>query len=80
MVTEKEEETLLHRATRNGHLEVVNLLMNKDPKLAKMANKDGDSPLFMAVDTKHFEIARIIFTVSDCSLKGRENMNALLAN
>ena len=77
--TQKEEETALHRAVRNGHVEVVKLLINKDSELAKLENKEGDSPLFMAIEAKHFEIARIILTVSNCSFRGRKNMNALHA-
>lgn len=74
-----EKDTALHVAVRYGHHKIVKLLIEKDPKLALMTNKAEESPLFLAVDRKFYNIALTILKLPECSPQGRKNMNALHA-
>ncbi|KAK9293186.1 hypothetical protein L1049_021175 [Liquidambar formosana] len=75
-----EGDTVLHHAVRYGHFEIVKLLIKKDPELTNLVNDNGESPLFLAVDRKHFKIAsHILEAVPACSYQGRNNMNVLHA-
>ncbi|KAK9291352.1 hypothetical protein L1049_019298 [Liquidambar formosana] len=75
-----EKDTALHNAVRHGHLEIVELLIKKDPGLTQLINDYGESPLFLAVNRKHFSIATHILEASPtCSYQGRYNMNVLHA-
>lgn len=73
-------DTALHDAVRNGHLPIAELLIREDPELPTLTNEAGESPLFIAVDKKHVDIAEIILQVAPVfSFAGRNSMNALHA-
>ncbi|XP_022720033.1 ankyrin-3-like [Durio zibethinus] len=74
-----EKETALHEAVKNYHYRVVEMLIKEDPELAEFTNNAGESPLFLAVDRKFVNIAKLILQVDQCSFDGRNNMNALHA-
>ncbi|XWS42528.1 hypothetical protein CRYUN_Cryun16bG0022000 [Craigia yunnanensis] len=75
-----EKDTALHEAARNGHFPIAELLIKEDPELTLFTNDVGESPLFIAVDKKHIDIAKLILEVApDFSFGGRNNMNALHA-
>ncbi|KAK8318838.1 hypothetical protein V6Z11_A13G198800, partial [Gossypium hirsutum] len=75
-VVNKNHDTALHDAVRNGHEEIVNL----DPKLALLTNNVGESPLFIAADKRHDRIAKPILNVApDYSIEDRNKMNVLHA-
>nr|POF04427.1 isoform 2 of protein accelerated cell death 6 [Quercus suber] len=80
MITNENNETALHVAVRNGHNEIVKKLIEKCPSLTSLRNKDGESPLFIAVDRGFFDIAtHILDTEECCGYKGRKGMNVLHA-
>ncbi|KAK5773033.1 hypothetical protein PVK06_049336 [Gossypium arboreum] len=80
MVVNKNHDTALHDAVRNGHEEIVNLLITRDPKLALLTNNVGESPLFIAADKRHDRIAKPILNVApDYSIEDRNKMNVLHA-
>ncbi|KAL4601336.1 hypothetical protein ACB092_11G265400 [Castanea dentata] len=56
-ITNKQGDTALHDAIRGAHLEVVKLLVQFNPSWTLPENKVGESPLFLAVDKWHFDIA-----------------------
>lgn len=74
------EDTALHVAVYYGHLNVVEILIHKDPGLLLFVNSVGDSPLFVAINRKMFKVAKFMLENSnECSLRGRDGMNALHA-
>ncbi|MBA0710086.1 hypothetical protein Golax_025082, partial [Gossypium laxum] len=73
-------DTALHDAVRNGHLPIAELLIRGDPELLGLTNEAGESPLFIAVDKKHVDIAEIILQVARVfSFAGRNGINVLHA-
>ena len=80
MITNENNETALHGAVRNGRNEIVKKLIEKCPSLTSLRNKDGESPLFIAVDRGFFDIATHILDIEECcEYKGSEGMNILHA-
>lgn len=74
------KDTALHDAARNGHFPIAKLLIGEDPELSLSTNDLGESPLFVAVDKKHFDIANEILELAPpFSCAGRNKMNALHA-
>ncbi|XP_059445065.1 ankyrin repeat-containing protein ITN1-like [Corylus avellana] len=49
-MTNKEKDTALHEAVRYNHLEVVKLLISKDPDFSYSANDAGETPLYIAAE------------------------------
>ena len=79
-MVDNEKNTALHEAVRYGHYDIVELLIQEKPSLTCLTNEDGESPLFIAVDRKFYEIARkILGTFSNCSFSGRNGMTVLHA-
>ncbi|KAL0005501.1 hypothetical protein SO802_013062 [Lithocarpus litseifolius] len=81
MITNERNETALHVAVRNGHNEIVKKLIEKCPSLTSLRDKDGESPLFIAVDRGFFDIATHILDIEECcEYKGSKGMNILHAS
>ena len=79
-ITNERNETALHGAVRNGHSKIVKKLIEKDPSLTSLRNKDGESPLFIAVDRGFFHIAEYILDNEECcEYRGSKGMNILHA-
>ncbi|XP_062076419.1 ankyrin repeat-containing protein At5g02620-like [Humulus lupulus] len=60
--TNKKESTALHEAVTMNKLEIVKLLIDKDSNLVYSNNKDGESPLFLAIDRELDDIAIFILS------------------
>ena len=74
------KDTALHEAARNGHFPIAELLIKEDHELTLFTNDVGESPLFIAVDKKHIDIAKLILEVAPVfSFGGRNKMNVLHA-
>ncbi|XWS58375.1 hypothetical protein CRYUN_Cryun08bG0028800 [Craigia yunnanensis] len=73
------KETALHEAVKNYHYRIVEMLIKEDPELTELTNVAGESPLFLAVDRKFVDIAKLILQADQCCFDGRNNMNALHA-
>ncbi len=56
----KEKDTALHEAARNNHLAVVKLLIEKGPGFSYSANNIGETPLYIAVESKFKDLVREI--------------------
>lgn len=52
-----EMDTVLHDAVRNGHFDIVELLIREHPRLTSLTNNAGESALFLAVDRAFYKIA-----------------------
>ena len=52
-----EMDTVLHDAVRNGHFDIVELLIREHPRLTSLTNNAGESDLFLAVDRAFYKIA-----------------------
>ncbi|KAL4596839.1 hypothetical protein ACB092_12G192600 [Castanea dentata] len=77
-----EKDTALHDAVRNGHFDIVELLIRElHPRLTSLTNNAEESPLFLAVDRAFYKIALHILEeavdVPGCSYGGRNKMNVL---
>ncbi|KAK7818416.1 protein accelerated cell death 6 [Quercus suber] len=80
MITNESNETALHGAVRNGHKKIAKKLIEKDPSLTSLRNKDGESPLFIAVDRGFFDIAEYILDNKECcEYRGSKGRNILHA-
>ncbi|PON39069.1 Transmembrane protein [Parasponia andersonii] len=79
-MVDHEKNTALHEAVRFGHYDIVELLIKKEPSLTCLTNDCGESPLFIAVDRKFYDIAwRILETFPNCSCSGRNGMTVMHA-
>ena len=56
-MTNEEDETAMHEAVRNNHLEVVKLLVENGKDISYSANVAGETPLYMAVERNYREMA-----------------------
>ncbi|KAL0005497.1 hypothetical protein SO802_013058 [Lithocarpus litseifolius] len=74
----RENSTALHEAIKYNHYAIVELLIREDSGLTLFTNIYGESPLFLAVDRRFYQIAlHIIETVADCDYGGRNGKNVL---
>ncbi|CAN6981448.1 unnamed protein product [Brassica oleracea var. botrytis] len=78
--TNKQQDTALHVALKNGHGDVAKLLVGLDAGLLEMANNNNESPLYLAVERGLFDVAgHILERFPLVSGKGPKGMNALHA-
>ncbi|KAL0855759.1 hypothetical protein Bca101_060912 [Brassica carinata] len=78
--TNKQKDTALHVALKNGHGDVAKLLVELDTGLLDMVNNNNESPLYLAIERGLFDIAGLILErFSSVSGKGPKGMNALHA-
>ncbi|KAF6987058.1 hypothetical protein CFC21_004736 [Triticum aestivum] len=80
----KRGETALHEAIRSGCMDMewmVRELMSVDNQLARVDAFDGTSPLFLAISTGYYSLARSLYDNYDKALSysGPEGQNALHA-
>lgn len=47
----------IHKAAREGDLEIVKVLLKQNPELVNEANKYGQTPLFWAAELGNLELA-----------------------
>ncbi|KAL5547346.1 hypothetical protein UlMin_007033 [Ulmus minor] len=79
-IVSKKKLTVLHEAAKNDHLNVVDLLIKEDPGLTSTTDDDVESPLFMAVERRFYQVAlRILETFPYCSCSGRNGMTIMHA-
>ncbi|KAL5547353.1 hypothetical protein UlMin_007040 [Ulmus minor] len=79
-IVSKKKLTVLHEAAKNDHLDVVDLLIEEDPGLTFTTDDAVESPLFMAVERRFYQVAlRILETFPDCSCSGRNGMTIMHA-
>lgn len=76
----KRGETALHEAVRVAGKEMIDVLLSKDPELARFPADDSTSPLYLAVLLGHDDVARKLHD-HDCELSysGPDGQNALHA-
>ena len=55
-MTNKEKDTALYEAVRYNHIEVVKLLISKDPDFSYSANDAGETPLYIATERKFKDV------------------------
>lgn len=73
-------ETVLHEAIRLGDRDMIGRLMAQDPQLARVPPADGPSPLYLAVELGHDDIARQLYENDQAlSYAGPDGRNALHA-
>ncbi|KAM0877185.1 hypothetical protein ACQ4PT_035680 [Festuca glaucescens] len=79
-VQNKRGETALHDAVRSGDGDMITLLMAEDPQLARVPLTEGASPLYLAVELGHDDIAQQLYEKdSALSYSGPDGRNALHA-
>ncbi|KAF2320685.1 hypothetical protein GH714_029994 [Hevea brasiliensis] len=61
--TSTDEDTALHEAVRNNHLQVVEILIGENPEFANIANATGESPLHLAAVRENNIIASKILEI-----------------
>ncbi len=60
--------TALHQAARQGHTEICTFLMNRRGILIDAEDKDGNTPLLLAIKNKHFHLVALF-------IKARADVN-----
>ncbi|PNT69704.1 ankyrin repeat and sterile alpha motif domain-containing protein 1B isoform X2 [Brachypodium distachyon] len=77
----KIKETALHEAIRGGNNDIVKMLMEEHPRLARLPKDDGTSPLYLAILLENKTIAKTLYQMSDkiLSYSGPNGQNALHA-
>ncbi|XP_062079310.1 uncharacterized protein LOC133783677 [Humulus lupulus] len=60
--TNNEKCTAFHEAVKRGYSEIITFLIGKDSSLVYLTTKDGESPLFLAID-------RALYGIADCILR-----------
>jgi ankyrin repeat protein len=79
-VQNKRGETVLHDAVRSRDGDMITLLMAEDPQLARVPLSEGASPLYLAVELGHDDIAQQLYEKdSALSYSGPDGRNALHA-
>ncbi|KAH0933830.1 hypothetical protein HID58_010947, partial [Brassica napus] len=79
-ITNKQKDTALHVALKNGHGDVAKLLVELDTGLLDMVNSNNESPLYLAIERGLFDVAgHIVERFPLVSGKGPKGMNALHA-
>ncbi|KAI8557898.1 hypothetical protein RHMOL_Rhmol04G0046600 [Rhododendron molle] len=72
--------TALHEALRNGHEEVARYLLKLDPEMATVVNGAGESPLFLAAESRcESFMLDILQSNRSYSTKGPDGLNVLHA-
>ncbi|CAN6360019.1 unnamed protein product [Urochloa humidicola] len=77
-------ETAMHEAVRNGHLLVLQGLMSKDSGLTEVVDKNGVSPLYLAVASNRADMVKVLIGESSngmtsASYSGPDGQTALHA-
>ncbi|GJR64402.1 ankyrin repeat-containing domain, PGG domain protein [Tanacetum coccineum] len=60
-VVNSDGSTLLHVAAIGGNIEVVNMLVKRNPELLLATDKEGHIPLAISVSNMHFNTSRCLF-------------------
>ncbi|XP_058211193.1 ankyrin repeat-containing protein At5g02620-like [Rhododendron vialii] len=84
-VTNLEQGTIitiaLHEALRNGHQDVARYLLGLKPEMATFDNLAGESPLFLAAESRcELFMSDILLSKRPYSTKGPDGLNALHAS
>lgn len=59
-VAQNNGKNALHLAARQGHLEIVKALLDRDPQLAQRTDKKGETALQMAVKGVSCQVVRLL--------------------
>ncbi|KAL8090661.1 hypothetical protein AgCh_039916 [Apium graveolens] len=77
---DQDSETALHAAVKEGRVDVVKLLVVADPTDTHIQNKDGKTPMYIAVEQRYKEIVEIISSICTApTLDGPDGRTALHA-
>ncbi|KAF4529816.1 hypothetical protein B566_EDAN014744 [Ephemera danica] len=68
-ICDRESNTVLHYASRNGNKEIMHLLLQRDLTLINMQNMHGETPLHIAIEENNFDAAHYILSFKECLLK-----------
>ncbi|XP_017224640.1 uncharacterized protein LOC108200886 [Daucus carota subsp. sativus] len=77
---DQDSETALHAAIKGGSVDAVKLLVEADPTDTHIQNKQGKTPMYMAVENGYNEIVELISkTCKACFLDGPDGSTTLHA-
>ncbi|KAG1368041.1 protein ACCELERATED CELL DEATH 6 [Cocos nucifera] len=62
--TNRDEDNALHVATKYDHVRVAKILIEEDVELASMLNNASMSPLYLAIVTRSFNVAKVLLQSS----------------
>ena len=73
-IIDEKKETLLHKASRNNHFEVVDILIKFGLDI-NAKNRYGDTPLHLAVQFRNAYVAdKLVFEGADVNAKNKKHV------
>lgn len=78
--TNEEGDSSLHMAARFNHIDVVEILITEDPEFSHSANRDGETPLYMAAERGFRDLFfQILYTHKNPAYEGPNGRTCLHA-
>lgn len=79
-MTDNVDDTALHVAVRNRHVEIVNILVEEDSQFPFPPNQAGETPLYLAAECGHdSSLQKMVTTCTSPAYSGPYGRNALHA-
>ncbi|KAF4529875.1 hypothetical protein B566_EDAN016119 [Ephemera danica] len=72
-ICDRECNTVLHYASRNGNKEIMHLLLQRDITLINRQNMHGETPLHIAIEENNFDATHYLLSIKECLVNLQNN-------